>query len=91
MGSEQENRTVILLRDEHGALVAYVIDEVLEIAGSDYTVLLRLDGVDEEPVIVRALDADIPSYVGVEDEGELALAMSEYRAAVARRSFRLVV
>lgn len=91
-----ENRTVILLRDITGAMVAYAIDEVFSIdepeqgISGDYTVLVPMDDDDSVPVIVRALDADVPSFVGIEDAAELERAFMEYNALVMRRSLRLV-
>lgn len=96
MGTDNETKTVILLRDDTGVMVAYGIDEEFslnDVAGcacGDYTVLTRLDGMDDAPVFVRALDAEIPSFVGIEDEGELTRVMTEYQARVMRRGFRLI-
>lgn len=97
MDTSATNKTVILLRDESGELVPYRIDEVLSITNTemgisgDYTVLVRVVGANRsDPIIVRALDAEIPSFVGIEDEDELALVKSEYDAIVMRRQFRLV-
>lgn len=96
METDHTTETVILLRDDEGTLVPYVIDEVFSLddprtdAIGDYTVLIRLDGLDPEPVIVRAMDAEIPSFVGIEDEDELERVRSEYQALVMRRGFRVI-
>jgi len=95
-----ENKTVILLRDVTGAMVAYAIDEAFSIndpergISGDYTVLIPMDdvkdGSDAVPVIVRAFDAEVPSFVGIEDPAELERVFAEYNALVMRRNFKLV-
>lgn len=96
MDVDGTNVTVILLRDASGSMVPYRIDEVFSLVDardgsvSDYTALVRMDGSDTEPVIVRALDAEIPSFVGIEDADELERVSSEYQALVNRRNLRLI-
>lgn len=88
--------TIVLLRDASGAIVPYRIDEAFSLSDQDahaigdYTVLVNMNDADADPVIVRALDADIPSFVGIEDEGELLRVRAEYNAIVMRRGFRVV-
>jgi hypothetical protein len=88
--------TVILLRDESDALIPYRIDEAFTLDEKrtgyqgDYTVLVKMDDEQAEPVIVRALDADVPSFVGIEDEEELQTVRSEYQARIMRRGFKVV-
>lgn len=96
MDTTIEGATIILLRDDSDALVPYRVDEAFSLndeqTGSvgDYTVLVKMDDDEAEPVIVRALDADIPSFIGIEDEAELARVKSEYDAIVMRRNFRVI-
>lgn len=96
MGISNGDVTVVILDDGTGRLVPYRIDDAFGLADEeahavgDYTVLVQVGDDAGDPVIVRALDADVPSFVGIGDADEARRTREEYDARLARRSLTLV-
>lgn len=90
------DEVVVLLRDAAGDVVPFRIDDAFSLddaasgAVGDYTALVRMGTAQTDPVFVRALDAEVPSFVGIDDAGELDRVTQEYEARARRASFRVV-
>ena len=87
---------VVILRDAAGDLTPYGIADAFSLSDAasgavgDYTALVKMSDAEADPVFVRALDAEIPSFVGITDAAELERVTQEYEARRRRASFRIV-